>query len=139
MADLDGPRIPELTERFRPDLSLQRQMLGGGDYLRIEQRPSEFIVSNGETTRSFIPGERDVVSVPSGVADQRSGWKGKGYWIQIRPQVGPRVTERFRLSDDHKRLIETIDIAGEGRVRSLAVTRVYVPTSHVPSYVPGVD
>lgn len=121
------------------DISLQRSLLSGGDYLKIQQRPDEFVVWNGDTTNSYVPGEKSVVSVPNGVADQKSGWKGKEYRIEIRPQIGPSVTEKFRLSDDGKRLIETIDVASDGRVRKLDVTRVYDPTSEVPTIVPAGD
>ncbi len=113
------------------DTSLQRSLLSGGDYLKIQQQPDEFVVWNGDTTNSYVPGEKSVVSVPSGVADQETGWKGKQYWIEIRPQVGPSVTEKFRLSDNGKQLIETIDIGSDGRVRALKVTRVYDPTNDV--------
>jgi hypothetical protein len=119
------------------DISLQQSLLTGGDYLKVEQRPNEFVISNGETTRSFVPGESSVVSVPSGVADQRTGWKGKEYWIEIKPQVGPRATEKLRLSDKGDQLIETIDVGSEGRVRKLHVTRVYTSTREVPIVVPG--
>lgn len=122
---------------FPPDLSFQQSLLAGGDYLRIEQRPNELVISNGEITRSFVPGEKSVVSVPSGVADQRSGWKGKEYWIEIHPQVGPSATEKLRLSDKGDQLIETIDVGSEGRVRPLHVTRVYTPTRAIPLVVPG--
>jgi len=122
---------------FPPDLSLQQSLLAGGDYLRIEQRPNEIVIANGETTRSFVPGEKSVVSVPSGVADQRSGWKGKEYWVEIHPQVGPSATEKLRLSDKGDQLIETIDVGSEGRVRPLHVTRVYTRTREIPLVVPG--
>ncbi len=121
------------------DISLQRSVLSGGDYLRIQQRPDEFVVWNGDTTNSYVPGEKSVVSVPSGVADQRSGWKGREYRIEIRPQVGPRVTESFRLSKDGRQLIETIVVGSEGRVRRLEVTRVYDPATDVPTIVPAGD
>ncbi|MGB6449569.1 MAG: hypothetical protein WBE92_02335 [Steroidobacteraceae bacterium] len=121
------------------DISLQQSLLSGGDYLKIQQRPDEFVVWNGDTTRSYVPGEQSVVSVPSGVADQRSGWKGKAYWISIRPQVGPSVTEEFHLTDDGKHLIETIDVASDHRVRSLKVTRVYDHSQLPPVNVPEGD
>jgi hypothetical protein len=122
------------------DTTLQQSLLSGGDFLKIEQRPSELAISNGETTRSFIPGERSVVSVPSGVADQSSGWKGKEYWIEIKPQVGPRVTEKLRRSDKGDQLIETIDVGSEGRVKPLHVVRVYNPAQEAPGVVlPGVN
>jgi hypothetical protein len=122
---------------FPPDISLQASLLAGGDFLKIEQRPGELIIANGETTRSFVPGEKSVVSVPSGVADQQSGWKGKEYWIELKPQVGPRATEKLRLSDKGDQLIETIDVSSEGRVKALHVTRVYTPTGNIPIALPG--
>lgn len=133
------PLLDEENPGYPVDISLQRSLLTGGDYLKIQQRPDEFVVWNGDTTKSYVPGEESVISVPSGVADQRSGWKGKKYWIAIRPQVGPAVTEEFRLSDDGKHLIETIDVASDHRVRSLKVTRVYDPAQVVPLNVPAGD
>jgi hypothetical protein len=125
------------TNNFIPDLSIQQSLLRGGDFLKIEQRDGEFVIADGETTRSFVPGEKSVVSVPSGVADQRSGWKGKEYWIELKPQVGPRVTEKLRRSDKGDQLIETIDVGSEGRVKALHVTRVYVPARDIPITLPG--
>jgi hypothetical protein len=120
------------ANNFVPDITIQQSLLRGGDFLRIEQREGEFIIADGETTRSFVPGEKSVISVQTGVADQRSGWKGKEYWIDIKPQVGPRVTETLRLSDKGDHLIETIDVGSEGRVKRLHVTRVYKPTRDAP-------
>lgn len=138
-ADAAGPSGSEIVMGMPPDVSLQRQVLSGGDYLKIEQQPGAFVVWNGATSQSFVPGERAVVSVPTGVADQRSGYHGKSYWIELRPQVGPSVTERFQLSDDGKQLIETIEIGSDGRVRSLKVKRVYVPARSIPTLVPGAN
>ncbi len=126
------------TSEFTPDIQLQQSLLSGGDFLRVEQRPNEFVMSDGETTRSFVPGEKSVVSVPTGVADQSTGWKGNEYWIEIKPQVGPKVTEKLRHSDKGDQLIETIDVASEGRVRPLHVIRVYNPTQGgAPIVLPG--
>jgi len=125
------------STEIAPDISLQLSLLAGGDFLKIEQRPEELVIGNGETTRSFVPGERSVVSVPSGVADQRSGWKGKEYWIEIKPQVGPRAIEKLHLSDKGGQLIETIDVSAEGRVKALHVIRVYNPAREVPIVLPG--
>jgi len=124
---------------FAPDLSLQRSLLANGDWLRIEQRPGEIVISNAESSHTYVPGERSVVSVPGGVADQRSGWKGRAYWISLKPQVGPRATETFALSPDGKQLIETIELGKDGRVPSLTVKRTYDPTREPPSAVPTDD
>jgi|GEM_PF-723777 len=131
---LAGPAIA-----FPPDISLQKSLLASGEWLKIEQRPDEIVISNAETSRSFVPGERSVVSVPGGVADQRSGWKGREYWIEIKPQVGPSAIEKLKLSPDGKQLIETIDVGSEGRIPRLEVTRVYVPTREAPSALPSED
>ncbi|MGH8218999.1 MAG: hypothetical protein ACREUT_10615 [Steroidobacteraceae bacterium] len=125
---------------FAPDISLQRSLLANGEWLKIDQRPGEFVVANAEGSRSYVPGERSVVSVPGGVADQRSGWKSHEYWISLKPQVGPSATETFKLSPDRKQLVEIIDIARDGRIPALKVTRVYVPTQEeAPSAVPSED
>jgi len=133
LGDSQGPE----QQPYRPPVDIQAAELRGGTWLRIEQRPDEMIIDNGLTTRSFTPGVKSVVSVSSGVADQISGWKGRDYYIQIRPQVGPSIKERYRLSDDRKQLTETIEISSEGRVPGVSLTRVYVPADELPSVVPG--
>ena len=122
-----------------PDITLQSSLLRGGGWLRIEQRPGELRVDNGDTSHSFVAGERSVVSVPSGVADQSAGWKGKEFRIEVHPQVGPRVSEAYRLSDDGKHLIHTIQVASEGRIPAVKVTRVYDPTNELPEALPAGD
>jgi hypothetical protein len=118
-------------------VDIQASELRGGTWLRIEQRADEMIINNGESTRSFTPGAKSVVSVASGVADQISGWKGRDYLVEIRPQVGPSIKERYRLSDDRKQLTETIVISSEGRVPGVSLKRVYVQADQLPSVVPG--
>jgi hypothetical protein len=108
-----------------------------GDSLTIEQSPGRFVVERTESRRSYTPGGRSVVSVADGVADQTSGWKGREYVIDVRPQVGPRLTERYGLTADG-RLIERISLSGDD-LPKLEFTRVYtrgpaasrpLPTSH---------
>ena len=125
---------------FAPDISLQKRLLAHGDWLKIVQKPDEVVISDGDSSRSFVPGERSVVSVPGGVADQRTGWKGREYWIVLKPQAGPTATETFKLSAGGMQLIETIEIGRDGRIPSLKVTRVYSPTQEEPpSAVPSQD
>ncbi|MGH8150960.1 MAG: hypothetical protein ACRETB_13440 [Steroidobacteraceae bacterium] len=118
------------------DTSLQRSLVSGGDYLEIEQRPDGIAISNGDTTHDYVADEKAVVSIPEGVADRRSGWKGKEFRIVLRPELGPRATIRFRLDDSGKRLIETIEVASDGQVRRLEITRVYEPTNEVQTLLP---
>ena len=126
----------EATYTAPIDLSLQKALLSGGEYLEIKQHGRVLEVSNGETTETLVAGESSVVSVPEGAADRRSGWKGKQFWVELHPEFGPDATERFRLKQGGKRLVETIDIAGDGRVRRLVVRRVYRPTNSVPTLLP---
>ncbi|HTY50781.1 MAG TPA: hypothetical protein VMB48_13920 [Steroidobacteraceae bacterium] len=123
-------------DRYRPPLDIQQDVLKGGGWLRIRQDEDEVDITNEVTARSFTPGVRSVVSVPSGVADQSSGWKGRRYVIAIRPQVGPRVLETYALSDDGRQLIVTIDIGSEGGNRSVKVRRVYDRGSGGPQILP---
>jgi len=124
---------------YRPPLDIQMSELRGGQWLQIEQKPDEIMITNGARIRSFTPGQKSVVSVPSGVADQRSGWSGREYVIVLRPQLGPSSQERYKLSDDGKHLYVTIKIAGEGRNKALTVNRVYDRTSEIPQVLPGGD
>ena len=136
----DRDVVPPLPQYRAPiDLSLQAATLHGGEWLQIEQRGSEVVISNGSETHSFTPGARSVVSVTTGVADQSSGWKGKEFWIEVKPQVGPRILERYRLSDDGMHLIELISIQSEGRVPKLDLTRVYDPADTGGKSVPAGD
>jgi hypothetical protein len=112
-------------DHYRPPLDVQTEVLKGGDLLRIRQEQEEVVISNELTSHSFTPGSRSVVSVPSGVADQSSGWKGRSYVVEIVPQVGPRVRETYALAANGQQLIVTINVGSEGGNKSLKVTRVY--------------
>jgi hypothetical protein len=133
------PALPPLDRPPPPDIALQIEVLRGGDWLRLAQRESELTISNGDTSHSFTAGAKSVVSVPSGVADQRSGWKGREFHIDVKPQLGPRVSRSFQLSTEGK-LVETIDISREGHIPALHVIRVYAHTNEeMPQVVPGSD
>ncbi len=78
---------------YRPPLDFQNNALLGGQWLKIRQTDTEVSIVNAATSRSYTPGERSVVSVPSGVADQVSGWSGRDYVVYLSPQIGPSVKE----------------------------------------------
>jgi hypothetical protein len=118
---------------YRPPLDFQNNALLGGQWLKIRQTEAEVSISNAATNRSFTPGERSVVSVPSGVADQVAGWSGKDFLIEVRPQIGPEVKETYTLSADGKQLLVKIDVASEGRNRAMKVIRVYDRSSKDPA------
>jgi hypothetical protein len=95
-----------------------------GESLVIEQSPDRFALRRGDSQRSFTPGGRSVIGVTGGVADQTTGWKGRDYVIDVRPQVGPRVTERYGLGPDGQ-LIERVSLSGDDDLPKLEFTRVY--------------
>jgi hypothetical protein len=107
----------------------------GADGMTIEQSPDRFVIVRGESRRSYIPGGHSVVSVEDGVADQTSGWKGREYLIDVKPQVGPHLTERFGLTADG-RLIEKVSLSEAG-LPDLEFTRMYergeAPTRSLPT------
>lgn len=96
-----------------------------GESVVIQQSPDRFVIVRGDSRRSYTPGGHSVVSVADGVADQTSGWKGREYVIDVRPQVGPNLTERYGLSADGK-LVEKVTLSESG-LPKLEFTRVYEP------------
>jgi hypothetical protein len=105
------------------------------DSLKIEQSPTRFALIRGDDRRSFTPGGDSVVSVADGVADQHSGWAGREYVIEVRPQVGPRVIERYGLSADGRQLVEKFTLTNEGWPK-LEFTRVYDAGALAPRDLP---
>jgi hypothetical protein len=118
---------------YRPPLDFQNNALLGGQWLKIRQTETDVTISNAATNRSFTPGERSVVSVTSGVADQVAGWSGRNFLIQVRPQIGPEVDETYTLSPDGKQLLVKINVASEGRNLAMKVTRVYDRSTKDPA------
>lgn len=114
-----GERKGFLVKRYGQALGARLS----GEGLVIEQAPDRFVIIRDDSRRSYIPGAHSVVSVADGVADQVSGWKGRQYVIDVKPQVGPRLTERYNLSADGH-LIETVSLREDG-LPGLEFTRVY--------------
>ena len=105
------------------------------DTMKIEQSATRFVITRGDDRRSFTPGGDSVVSVPNGVADQHSGWSGRDYVIDVRPQLGTRVVERYGLSAGGRQLVETFTLTGEGWPK-LEFTRVYDSGTLTPRVLP---
>lgn len=103
-----------------------------GDYLTVQQGPGEFqLTYDSGSSFSYTPGEHSVVSDETGVADQVSGWKGKEYVIDVKPQVGPDVTQEYALSPDHQHLIVKLHVAASD-VPEITLKQVYDRTTHAP-------
>lgn len=113
--------------------------LARADNLTIRQSADTFALDYGSSVRSFTPGAVSVVSAAWGVADQSSGWKGKSFVIQVKPQAGVASVETFTLSDDGMHLMEELQLGG-GEFPSVKLKRVYDRTEHpVQRAVPMTD
>jgi len=103
--------------------------LARADNLTIRQAPEQFTLDYGSAVRTFTPGAVSVVSAAWGVADQSSGWKGKQFVINVRPQTGVASHESFSLSDDGNHLVEELHLGG-GEFPSVKLKRVYGRADH---------
>jgi hypothetical protein len=132
-----GPGMDPL--RNSPTMHELRAILQRSDYLTIHQSPDQMAFDYGTTVRSYTPGGHSVVSSENGVADQKSGWNGKQYVINIKPQLGPQVVEEYALSPDGKQLIVKSHI-GPFELSKVNFTRVYDATGAVvPNSSPSND
>ena len=132
-AGTNAMRAHFIMRRSSYEIALGPQLHVTG--LTIEQAPARLVFSRGEWRRTFTPGAQSVVSVADGVADQRSGWSGRDYVIEVKPQVGPRVIERYGLSADNRQLVEHFTLTDEG-LPKLEFTRVYVRGTPPPRALP---
>ncbi len=139
-----GQSQPDLAYRNNNDAythtnvikMLQADLARAGN-LTIRQSPERFSLDYGSTVRNFTPGAVSVVSASWGVADQSSGWKGKDFIIQVKPQMGVASVEKFVLADDGKRLTEELSLGG-GDFPSVKLKRVYDRTDKpLPRAVPN--
>ncbi len=119
--------------QYRPPIDFQTNALLGGQWLKIQQSDTEVRIVNAARSRTYTPGEKSVVSVPSGVADQVTGWSGRTYIVYLNPQIGPSVKERYTLSADGRQLIVKIEVASEGRNKAMKVTRTYDRSTKDPA------
>jgi hypothetical protein len=107
--------------------------------LTIRQAPDRFTLDYGSVVRNFTPGAVSVVSAAWGVADQSSGWKGKEFVIQVKPQTGVASVESFSLTPDGSHLVEDLRLGG-GEFPAVKLKRVYNRADHpVPRDVPTSD
>lgn len=134
--DEGGPAPPTLLTLIPNSDVLRNEVLG------IKQGADSFTVDYGTSTHSYTPGEKSVVSVPEGVADQSAGWKGKDFVVDVRTQLAMQMTETFSLSTNKtsgRQLIVTIHLSGS-RMPTLNLKRVYDPTSgESPRSIPSIE
>jgi hypothetical protein len=97
-----------------PVIRMLMSDLARGEHLTVRQAPDEFSLDYGITVRTFTPGGKSVIGADWGVADQVSGWKGKEYVIETKPQSGVAAVEKYGLSPDGRHLIEQLRLGGSG-------------------------
>lgn len=124
-----GPRRDPL--RRSQMAHVLQDVIARGEYLTIRQGADEIVFDYGTSRHSYTPGAHSVVSSENGVADQKSGWNGRGYLIVVKPQAGPEVTDSYVLSEDGKRITEKLHIATY-ELPQQTLTRVYESTTTPP-------
>ena len=129
-----GAHRPDLL-RYSPMMHALAAALARGDYLTVRESSEELVLDYGTTVRRFTPGAHSVVSAEMGVADQISGWEGREYVINIKPQLGPNIVERYALSPDGQHLIEKLHI-GPAELPAETLTRVYERTTETAPRAP---
>ncbi|HLY53118.1 MAG TPA: hypothetical protein VKQ31_08925 [Steroidobacteraceae bacterium] len=121
--------------RYSPMMQALTSVIRRGDFLTIRQSSDRLVLDYGTTARSFVPGERSVVSAAMGVADQVSGWNGREYLIEQKAQLGPNVREELALSRDGQQLIDKLRI-GPAELPAIHLTRVYDRSTEAAPRVP---
>jgi hypothetical protein len=130
----DGPQLRSAFSLVPNSDLLRNEVLG------IKQLPDAFVLDYGTSVRRLTPGQHSVVSVPGGVGDQSTGWKGKDYVVEVRSQLGVEMQETYSLSDKNGRqLIVRIHITGSV-LPTINLTRVYDPAgSETPRALPSIE
>jgi hypothetical protein len=108
-----------------------------GEFLTIRQSADEFVLDYGGTRRSFTPGQHSVVSAEDGVGDQRTGWSGRSYVIEVRQQYGSTITEEYSLGGSGE-LVEKLRV-GAAELPAVTLMRIYRRNDSAPRLAPSND
>jgi hypothetical protein len=97
------------------------------DQFEIEQKPEGFTIRTVDETNTCKPGETGKVALQSGeMVDQRCGWDGAAFVVEVKSPDGVTRTNRYQVHDDGKRLLMVSQIkGGRGKLRGLTIRRVY--------------
>ena len=97
------------------------------DQFEIEQQPEAFTIRTVDETNTCKPGETSKVPLQSGeLVDQRCGWDGAAFVVEVKSPDGVTRTNRYQTQDGGKRLVMVSEIkGGRGKLRGLHIKRVY--------------
>jgi hypothetical protein len=114
---------PEPTNRRVPLDSF----LATRDQFEIEQSAEGFTVRTVDETNTCKPGEASKVPMQSGeLVDQRCGWDGSVFVVEIKSPDGVTRSNRYQTQDGGKRLVMVSEIkGGRGQLRGMHIKRVY--------------
>ena len=127
-----GPQA-SAPARFHPapGAALIQEFLSNvpGNNLTITVRPGSITVASDDSSQQYASGVRTAVEWGRISAEQISGWQGRRYVIDTRPEWGPAVTQSYALAPDGM-LVVTLRLQGNGIEAIL--TRRYRRTKHAP-------
>jgi len=97
------------------------------EQFEIEQHPEAFTVRTVDETNTCKPGEPSKVPLQSGeLVDQRCGWDGAAFVVEVKSPDGVTRTNRYQTQDGGKRLVMVSEIkGGRGQLRGMHIRRVY--------------
>lgn len=98
-----------------PGAALVQEFLSNvpGSHLKITVAPGSFSVVSENASQQYSTGVRTAVELGAVNAEQRSGWQGRKYIIDTRPEWGPALTQSYGLAPDGS-LVATVRLRGQG-------------------------
>jgi len=97
------------------------------EQFEIVQSPDGMTIRNDEETSTCKPGETERVPLQGGeLVEQRCGWDGDAFVIELVSPDGVKRTKRYELRDKGKQLhVLTTVKGGSGHLANLRIKRVY--------------
>jgi hypothetical protein len=97
------------------------------EQFEIQQQPETFTIRTLDETNTCKPGETSKVPLQSGeLVDQRCGWDGAAFVVEVKSPDGVTRTNRYQTQDGGKRLVIVSEIkGGRGQLRGMHIRRIY--------------
>jgi hypothetical protein len=97
------------------------------EQFEIEQRPESLTIRTDEESSTCKPGESQRVPMQGGeLVEQRCGWDGDTFVVELISEDGVKRTTRYELKDNAKRLLVVSTVkGGHGHLANLRIKRIY--------------